>query len=144
MKIVVDTNILFSILIKPAGTISGLFNALYISNSFFIAERTLAELQNHHQKLIKLSRLTETEILSLKQDLINRTQIIEAKNLRPPIINIAYDLVKDIDVDDAAFVATTIYLDAILWSGDKSLIKGLKTKGFHNIYDSAAIQTLLL
>ena len=33
-------------------------------------------------------------------------------------------------MDDLPFVALTIYLDGLLWTGDKKLLKGLAVKGF--------------
>jgi len=143
MKIVADTNILFSILIKPLGKTNELFNSLSIKNTIYIAERTLAELLTHHTKILRLTSLLEKEILSIKKALIDSTQIILSKDLPATAIASAYELVKDIDVDDTAFVATTIYLSAILWSSDKPLKKGLFEKGFYNIHDSVDIQTLL-
>ncbi len=144
MKIVADTNILFSILLKPAGKTYALFNALAAQHTICIAERTLTELLKHHERILKISRLPEEELLSVKEALINRTQIIYGSELPSQAISMGYNLVFDIDVDDTAFVATTIYLNAILWSGDKPLNDGLRAKGFTNIYDSLAIQTLLL
>ncbi len=143
MKIVADTNILFSILIKPLGKTNELFNSLLIKNTIFIAERTLAELLNHHNKILKLTTILEDEVLILKKALIERTQIILGKDLSNESIISAKDLVKDIDIDDTAFVATAIFLKAILWSGDKPLKTGLLTKGYYYLYDSVDIQTLL-
>jgi predicted nucleic acid-binding protein len=144
MKIVVDTNILFSILIKLNGKTSELFNLLSLKNIFFIAEKTLAELVKHHNKIIKFSKLSLQEILLHKHTLLNRNEIIYGKILPSNAVVSAYDLVKDIDIDDIAFVATTIHLNAILWTGDKPLFSGLRAKGFQSVYDSPAIQTLLL
>ena len=143
MKIVADTNILFSILIKPLGKTNELFNSLLIKNTIFIAERTLAELLNHHNKILKLTTILEDEVLILKKALIERTQIILGKDLSNESIISAKDLVKDIDIDDTAFVATAIFLKAILWSGDKPLKTGLLTKGYYYLDDSVDIQTLL-
>ena len=143
MKIVADTNILFSILIKPLGKTNELFNSLLIKNTIFIDERTLAELLNHHNKILKLTTILEDEVLILKKALIERTQIILGKDLSNESIISAKDLVKDIDIDDTAFVATAIFLKAILWSGDKPLKTGLLTKGYYYLYDSVDIQTLL-
>jgi predicted nucleic acid-binding protein len=41
----------------------------------------------------------------------------------------AYELVKDIDVKDVAFIALNEFQKSILWTGDKILINGLKRKG---------------
>lgn len=46
----------------------------------------------------------------------------------------AYDLCKDIDVKDIPFLALAIDLNVPLWTGDRKLKDGLKSKGFNNFY----------
>ncbi len=143
MKIVAYTNILFSILIKPSGKTFELFNSLSIKNTLFIAERTITELSNHSKKILKLSHLTEIEVSTFKKELLNRCKLITDIQLPSIIIQEAYNLVKDVDLDDAAFIATTIFLKAVLWSSDKPLKKALQEKGYFNVFDSEAIQIFL-
>jgi predicted nucleic acid-binding protein len=49
------------------------------------------------------------------------------------VISEARQLVRDIDMDDFAFVALANYLNAFLWTGDRVLIDGLRKKGYRNI-----------
>lgn len=62
MIIVVDTNIIFSAILSPGGTISDVL--LNSSNIFdFYAPDLLAEeLARHHKKLFKLSGFSEQEL----------------------------------------------------------------------------------
>lgn len=46
----------------------------------------------------------------------------------------ANELVKDIDLDDIHYVAYAKQFKCKIWSGYKKLIKGLKAKGFVNIF----------
>ena len=48
----------------------------------------------------------------------------------------AYQLTFDIDEKDTPFIATTISLNSILWTGDKKLITGLRKKGFNDIINT--------
>jgi predicted nucleic acid-binding protein len=51
-------------------------------------------------------------------------------------------LVSDIDVDDIAFVALTLYLQAYLWTGDKVLYNGLKSKAFDKTLSTAELRNV--
>jgi predicted nucleic acid-binding protein len=42
---------------------------------------------------------------------------------------------KVVDIKDFPFVALTIELDALLWTGDNKLKNGLKAKGFNLFYE---------
>lgn len=44
----------------------------------------------------------------------------------------AANLVRDIDMDDIAFVTLAEFLGLKLWTGDRALIKGLARKGYTN------------
>jgi len=55
------------------------------------------------------------------------------------VIDNAKNLVADIDFDDFAFVATTNYLNAILWTGDKILLNGLRNKDYKQIITTAEL-----
>ena len=54
MKIVVDTNILISIFIKPDGRIADLFDSLKFYASLYISDYSLIEIANHTTKILKL------------------------------------------------------------------------------------------
>jgi predicted nucleic acid-binding protein len=45
----------------------------------------------------------------------------------------ALSIAEDIDEFDTPFVALSIELDGLLWTGDKKLIKWLKNKSFNEI-----------
>ena len=48
----------------------------------------------------------------------------------------AKSLTEGIDFDDIAFVALSLHLDGILWTGDKKLRNGLILKGFDSVIDT--------
>ena len=49
-------------------------------------------------------------------------------------------LCKDIDEKDAIFVAVTLELDGVLWTGDLKLKEGLTEKGFTKFYTPTPFQ----
>ena len=49
------------------------------------------------------------------------------------VIELAYNLVHDIDEKDTIFVAMGMHFKQKLWSGDKALVEGLRKKGYNEL-----------
>ena len=133
MKIVVDTNVAFSAILNSNGKIGDLLlnSGRYID--FYSVTYLRHELKNHYDKLSKISKqpidkITETEYFVTKE-----ITFIAEEQIRENVWLSSYDLVKDVDLDDIAFVALTKHLRCKLWTGDRVLIRGLKKNGFLNI-----------
>ncbi|MGC1205590.1 MAG: PIN domain-containing protein [Flavobacteriaceae bacterium] len=129
MKIVVDTNIIFSGLLSPNGTISDLL--LNSSNIFDFYSPTylLDKLENHKKKLLKISGLSEKELDFLQRNLFKKVDLIDLESIRESTWEKAIELTKNVDEFDAPFIALALEMDSPLWTGDKKLIKGLNKKG---------------
>ena len=86
------------------------------------------EIEKHHNKLKRISKLTDEQLniayskLLLRINFINEELIPEKRWLE------ARSLVSDIDIDDVDFVALTKHLKGGLWTGDKPLYTGLKKR----------------
>ena len=134
MKIVVDTNIIFSGLLSPSGTISDLL--LNSSNTFDFYSPTylLDELENHKKKLIKISGLSDKELNYLQRNLFKKIDLIDLESIRESTWEKAIELTKEVDEFDAPFLALALELESPLWTGDKKLIKGLSKKGIDWIF----------
>lgn len=129
MKIVVDTNIIFSGLLSPNGTISDLLLNSSNTFEFYTPTYLLDELENHRKKLLKISGFSEKELAFLHRNLFKRIDFIDLESIREKTWEKAIELTKDIDEYDAPFLALALELEAPLWTGDKKLIKGLQKKG---------------
>lgn len=55
---------------------------------------------------------------------------------------IQQDSMADIDVDDVDFVALQSFIGGKLWTGDKPLYKGLKSKGFEHVITTSELLEL--
>jgi len=130
MNIVIDTNILISILIKPDGKVANLFFRLKETGITFISDYTFEELIKHDDQIKKFSKLSTVDFEKLKLSLLNTVQIITTENLPNQYLRDSFNLCKDVDIKDIPFVAVTIYVDGYLWSGDKKLYKALRAKAF--------------
>jgi predicted nucleic acid-binding protein len=62
-SIVIDTNILFSALLKEDSKATGII--LNSNHGFFICESTIMELFKHKEKIVRLSQLPEEDLIRL-------------------------------------------------------------------------------
>lgn len=131
--IIVDTNILFSALISSQ---SSFINLLLSSEyDFFVCEQVLVELFKRKDKLIKVSNLSENEIIRIYQILLKRITLHKEDLISLENRASAYALCQDIDESDTPHVALTLELKGLLWTGDKKLKEGLKRKGFDQFFE---------
>lgn len=136
MNIVVDTNIIFSAILNPNGKIGDLLLDPLDRFSFFAPDFLVTELDRHHQKLVALSKLAESDILFLEKMVLSKVNFVDLEVLTEESWAKAIELVKQIDEFDAPFVALSLNLNTFLWSGDKKLRNGLKLIGYDRIVDS--------
>lgn len=132
-SVVVDTNLILSALIPKASKIR---DKLFDHNMTFYAPNFLiTEIYKHKDKLIKHSKLTESEFYLYFNGLIERVQFLPIDFISNNSRQKAYDLCKDIDIKDAPFIALSIELNIPIWTGDKKLKDGLRSKGFVQFYE---------
>ena len=119
MKLVVDTNVIFSALLKSGS------KELYIlkkSNfQFFIPKVVFIELFKYKEKILRYSNLTEDEILELLYVILGSIKVVDEMQIPYEFRKLSYELTKDVDVKDAIFVASALALNAKIWTGDKKL-----------------------
>lgn len=143
MNVVIDTNILISILIKPDGKVAELFFRLKEAGILIISDYSFTELIAHENKIKKFSKLSAIEFEQLKLSLLNSFQVVSTDILPGNYLVDAFNLCKDVDIKDVPFVALAIYVEGFLWTGDKKIYKALRTKGFNQILNSKDIEILL-
>lgn len=130
MKVVVDTNIMFSVLLKHK---SKERDFLFLSEEieFFSCRFAIVELFKNKEKILKYSKLTENEILTTFYKLLKLINFYNEDLISPEILKKAFELCHDVDEKDTVFVALTMELGAYLWTGDKKLQEHLVSKGFN-------------
>jgi predicted nucleic acid-binding protein len=62
-------------------------------------------------------------------------EFFDENSISTSALKAAWELVKDIDPKDMLFVALTIEIDGLLWTGDTKLRTGLMSKGFDSLYN---------
>jgi predicted nucleic acid-binding protein len=127
--VVVDANIVFSGILSPNGTISDLLLNSSGSLEYYSPSSIIEELENHHEKLIKISGLSESDIKFLRRRLLRKIELIDLESILTSTWKKAIELVGNVDEFDAPFIALNLEMEAPLWTGDKKLIRGLNAKG---------------
>ena len=133
MRVVVDTNILFSALLNSKSNIG---NLLFLSGkrfSFYSCTHLRNEIQNNWDKLKTISGLSDKNLNDSLFVLYKRITFINEELIPDDIWHKATKLVQHIDPDDIPFIALTEFLNAVLWTGDKVLYKGLKARNYKRI-----------
>lgn len=130
MKIIVDSNIVFSAILNSQGKIG----QLIINGSKFFKFYTVGllkdEIEEHKDKILKISGFSKEQFIKSYQTITKRIIFVDAILISDKDLIKAIDLVAEIDENDALFVALTNYLNGKLWTGDKKLITGLKKKRY--------------
>jgi len=139
MKVVIDTNIIFSGLLSPEGTISDLIINSQQVFEFFAPTFLLEELERHEPKLLKISGYTTEELAFLKRILFRKVEWVDLESIKQFNIEKAQELTKGIDEFDTPFVALALELNSILWTGDRKLMSGLQDKGIDWIWSTSEV-----
>ena len=133
MKIIVDTNIVFSAILNSRGKIGELLlnkpsEVQYLSPRFL-----LEELTRHSEKIIGLTNFSKIEYEEVKAYVIQHIEFVDPDEISSENWVKASDMIGEIDDKDIPFVALALEAEAFLWTGDKKLIKGLHYKKYNAV-----------
>lgn len=118
MQIVIDSNVLFSALIRDSHTRKII---LEYDEFFLFPSYIFEELEKHKDELLSKSKMSLEECDSLLDILLGKVVIVLSEMLDRHY-DVAYDIVKEIDPNDVLFVACALaYPGSIIWSEDKNL-----------------------
>ncbi len=132
-NVVVDTNVLFSALHSDNPNIRKILNNKIFQ--FFCPNFIFRELFKYKEKLVKNSKLTETEIEELLGILLQKLNFINENHISLGNWIEAYKLCHQVDEKDTPFVALALELEADFWTRDQVLKNALIKKGFTQFFD---------
>jgi predicted nucleic acid-binding protein len=133
MKVVLDTNIVFSAMLNPGSSIGDIILNSQNALSFYACEYLRDEINDHKNKIIKITGYNDREYDELTFLIYKQIDFFTESTIPFEFWKKAAEFVRDVDMDDINFVALSLFLDIKLWTGDKSLINGLTKKGFRNL-----------
>lgn len=142
MKIVVDTNIIFSTLLNSDGVIGDLIFNSSKHFEFYSCSYMRYEIQKHWEKLKKISNLSDEQLEVSYAQILTKIKFINEEIIPVEIWLSSEKITKNIDIDDTDFVALTRFLKATLWTGDKVLYNGLNEISFKKVLNTAELLEL--
>lgn len=142
MKLVVDTNIVFSTLLNPHSAIGEFLMNIQDEFTFFAPELLKEELKRYAPKIAAYSKLDQKNLFDIEKLVLSTITFVPEESISEQAWLQAFALTKDIDEDDTPFIALAIELDAKLWTGDKVLSKGLAKRGADIIITTADLKKL--
>ena len=118
MIIVVDSNVLFSALVRSSLTRKIIYE---LDEDLVFPEAIFDELRRNKLELVKKSKLSEEEFDEILRLILKYVKIIPTEQLKP-YRKEAFNLIREHSPDDVMFIACALAFDkGILWSNDKKL-----------------------
>jgi len=130
MRIVVDTNIVFSAILNTNGKIARVLLQPKSRHNFYSTEQLSYEIGKYKGEIKDISNYSEPELERVVTLITSKIRFINIRLIPKESYEFAESLTKDIDIDDTEFVALTEHIRGKFWSGDKKLKTGLTKKGW--------------
>ncbi len=142
MKVVVDSNIAFSAILHTNSKIARLLLAPQRAFTFYTCHLLMEEIEKHKEKIMTLAGYTIQEFEATKDTIFKSLHFISEELIPFEYWQKALPTVRDVDIDDIAFVVLADFLEAYLWTGDKILYEGLKAKGYAKVISTQELLAL--
>lgn len=139
MRIVVDTNIVFSAVLNSSSNIGKILIHYGRQLDFFSCHFLLDKLQLHRSKLQRISGLSDTQLSESIRLTTANIKFIQEDLLPKKDLQFAYKLLANHDQKDIPFLALSRNLKAHLWSGDKKLFRALAKENYNKIITTSVI-----
>jgi predicted nucleic acid-binding protein len=135
MKIIIDSNILISALIKDSTT-----RAIIVKSgwAFYYPEISFHEIRKYKELVLTKSGMTEQEYRKLVTVLLQYIQLLPLEAFQEHIPAAANELAH-VDPGDVVFLAAAVSVGGVVWSDDahfdrQHLVKNLKTGDVVRLY----------
>ncbi len=97
---------------------------------FYAPNHIIGELFEKKEKIMKCSALSEPEIYELFHRLLGKIEFVAEDFVALEYRSKAFNLCQHVDEDDIPFIALSLQLNAMFWTGDKRLKEHLNKYGF--------------
>lgn len=144
MKIVVDSNIVFSAIMNTQGKLGQILILGSRFFQFYSLGLLKEELDNHKKRILGHTAYSEQQYEQILKILLGKICFVDEILIPEEEYRSALEMARDIDESDAPFIALNNHLSSNLWTGDKKLINGLKGKGYTRVKSTEEIYRIYL
>jgi predicted nucleic acid-binding protein len=124
VKIVIDTNIIFSALLKTHTTYGQIiFNSEGIFE-FYSPHYLRTEIRKHLDRIKRISKLTDQQLEESFDALLTKISFINEEIIPKKTWEGSEKITTGVDLDDTVFIALTKHVKGKLWTGDLELREG--------------------
>ena len=114
MKLVLDSNIIFSALIKKSTTRNIILSDIF---DLHAPEYIFTEIAKHKVLILKKSKMNQGDFDALLLLLQKHINLVSKEKYDDKMV-LAEDILKDIDITDSPFLALALALNCKIWSND--------------------------
>ncbi len=143
MTIIIDASIIISALINPNGKEAVLILNYSGKVDFVAPDLMYKEVISKKSKIIKFSHHTESTLQTSLELITNNISVFSVSKYDADILKVAQQLTSDIDENDVQYIALTILLEGLFWTGDLRLLRGIKRKGFSHIITTSDFEQIV-
>jgi len=133
--VVLDTNIVFSALLKGGATIRDVL--LREDITCYAPNFLIAEIFKHKEKLLGQRKANTQEAEEFLLKILGRIHFVNENFVSTANYIHAYKLCGNVDEKDTPFVALALEMKALLWTRDKKLQQELQRNGFLSFFNEA-------
>jgi predicted nucleic acid-binding protein len=126
VEVVVDTNVIISALLKDGSARKLLLLAPF---RFYTVPYARREIEKHRDGLVKRAGIDDETFQYLMDKIFERIEVVSPEIINP-YRERAIEAMKNIDPDDAPFIALALYLECPIISEDKHLKRQTIVKTF--------------
>ncbi len=135
MRFVIDTNILFSAMIKKSITRNIILSDVF---DLYVPEYLFGEINNNKKLILRKAKIKEENFIALLTLFQKHVKIIKKETYRNKF-PLAEETMKKIDVTDSPFLALALTLNSPMWSDDKHF----KQQDLVDVYTTKDVLKLL-
>ncbi len=133
MKIVVDSNVIYSALLNTGEYVRDIFfSDLYELHS---CKYIVVETFRNKEKLFKHAKLKDSILLDRLFKLLRNVTPVNEGFISDDSLERAYELCSGGYEKDIPFVALSIHMNCPLWTNDEELMLNLSNRGFYNFFN---------